>query len=137
MRSHSISPPSLIPGSPVPPAHISASYTLRESYQSSSADARKPRYHLYSYSPLEPFPPLFPVHSPFTTPSPSHIQHRWRAYHLRQPAWRSLADWLEDLRGRVAWAQVKFALVDDELELAGAKSKPLSTASDQHKLRSR
>ncbi|RSH92003.1 hypothetical protein EHS25_009374 [Saitozyma podzolica] len=99
--------------------------------------AAKPRYHLYSYSPLEPFPPLFPVHSPFTTPSPSHIQHRWRAYHLRQPAWRSLADWLEDLRGRVAWAQVKFALVDDELELAGAKSKPLSTASDQHKLRSR
>ncbi|KAK4686565.1 hypothetical protein P7C73_g3560, partial [Tremellales sp. Uapishka_1] len=89
--------------------------------------ASSPVYYPLSYS-LDYLPSILPLKTPFVSPSPTHILHSFRTHALRQPAWKTLAVWLEDMRDRTAWAQVVFGIVG-RLEEKGKREKPLGGRS--------
>jgi hypothetical protein len=70
-----------------------------------------------------------PFSTPHTTPTPSHVAHAWRAHKLRQPALRELADWLADMRQRVAWSQYVFGITSGRLEEFGNRESALGMKS--------
>ena len=48
-----------------------------------------------------------------------------------------LMDWLADMRERTAWAQIRFALLGEDIELYGGKDRPMSVWSQKQRRASR